>query len=76
MAQVTVYTSSTCPYCIFAKNFLKQHQVAFTEKNVSTDPQARNELIARGHTGVPILVIDGTEVVGFDQQKIVSLLGL
>lgn len=76
MADVTVYTSSTCPYCTIAKNFLKENQVAFTEKNVSTDAQARNELLSKGHTGVPVLVIDGTEVVGFDQQKIVSLLGL
>ena len=34
------------------------------------------ELMAMGHMGVPVIVIDGEEVVGFDRPKIDQLLGL
>ena len=74
MANVTVYTSNTCPYCISAKDYLNGKGISFTEKNVQTDKDARKELMAMGHMGVPVLVIDGEEVVGFDREKIDALL--
>lgn len=74
MANVTVYTSSTCPHCVTAKDYLKEKNVEFVEKNVQTDPEARKELIKMGHMGVPVVVIDGEEIVGFDKAKIDSLI--
>jgi glutaredoxin-like YruB-family protein len=74
MKDIKVYTSSTCPYCTMIKDYLKTKGVEFTEKNVSTDAEARKELMAMGHMGVPVTVIDGTEVVGYDTQRVDSLL--
>lgn len=74
MADVKVFTSSTCPYCVSAKEYLKEKGVEYTEKNVQTDKDARKELMAMGHMGVPVLVIDGEEIVGFDKDKIDTLL--
>lgn len=74
MANVTVYTSNTCPYCVSAKDYLKEKGIDYTEKNVQTDKDARKELMSMGHMGVPVLVIDGEEVVGFDKEKIDTLL--
>ncbi len=74
MKNVIVYTSSTCPYCTLAKNHLTEKGVSYEEKNVSTDKEARKELMAMGHMGVPVIVIDGNEVVGFDKEKIDTLL--
>ncbi|MBC7087833.1 glutaredoxin family protein [Soehngenia saccharolytica] len=75
MKNVVVYTSSTCPYCTMAKNHLKEKGVDYVEKNVSTDNEARKELMAMGHMGVPVILIDGEEIVGFDKDKIDALLG-
>ncbi|MDR7857594.1 glutaredoxin family protein [Tissierella sp.] len=75
MANVIVYTSNTCPYCISAKDYLNEKGIEFTEKNVQTDKEARKELMAMGHMGVPVLVIDGEEIVGFDREKIDTLVG-
>ncbi len=75
MKDVIVYTSSTCPYCTMAKDYLNQKDIEFTEKNVQTDNEARKELMDMGHTGVPVLVIDGEEIVGFDRARIDQLLG-
>lgn len=74
MADVTIYTSNTCPYCVSAKNYLEEKGVEYKEKNIQTDKDARKELMSMGHMGVPVLVIDGEEVVGFDKEKIDSLL--
>lgn len=70
MSKVQVYTSNTCPYCTMAKDYLKDKGVDFEEKNVQEDPQARDELVSKGYTGVPVLVINEEEIVGFDQAKI------
>ncbi len=74
MNDVIVFSSSTCPYCTLAKNHLTEKGVAFVEKNVSSDKEARKELMAMGHMGVPVVVINGTEIVGFDKDRIDSLL--
>lgn len=63
MKNVLVYSSNTCPYCTLAKNYLEEKGVSYTEKNVQTDKEARNELMQMGHMGVPVLVIDGEEIV-------------
>lgn len=76
MKNVVVYSSDTCPYCTAVKNFLGQNSVNFEEKNITTSVEARNELIQKGHRGVPVIVVDGEEVVGFDQARLTSLLGL
>ena len=75
MKNVVVYTSNTCPYCTLAKNYLDEKEVSYTEKNVQTDKTARQELMNMGHMGVPVLVIDGEEIVGFDKDKIDDALG-
>ena len=74
MSKVKVYSSNTCPHCVTAKNYLTDKGVEFEEKNVQTDPEARKELMAMGHMGVPVLIINGEELVGFDKDKIDSLL--
>lgn len=74
MKQVIVYSSSTCPYCTMVKNFFDSKGINYIEKNVSTDTTARKELMGMGHMGVPVSIIDGTEVVGFDKQKLEDLL--
>ncbi len=74
MSKVTVYTSNTCPYCTMAKDYLKDKEVAFEEKNVQTDKEARQELMAMGYTGVPVICVDDQQIVGFDKARLDELL--
>ncbi|MBP2027515.1 glutaredoxin-like YruB-family protein [Acetoanaerobium pronyense] len=76
MKTVVVYTSSTCPHCHTAKDYLKGKGVEYSEKNVSEDPEARKELIQKKIMGVPAIFIDEEVVVGFDKERIDQLLGL
>ena len=70
-AKVIVYSTPTCPWCRTAKEFLKKHNVAFKDFDVSTDEKAREEMIKKSdQMGVPVLDINGTIIVGFDIEKI------
>lgn len=74
---VKVYTTSTCPFCVTLKNFLKEHDVEFEEFNVGEDEEARKEMVEKsGQMGVPVVEIDGEIVIGFDKKKISELLDL
>lgn len=74
MEKVIVYTSNTCPYCTMAKDYLKEKGVDFEEKNVQTDAAARTELMDKGYTGVPVIVVGEEEIVGFDKARLDTLL--
>jgi len=74
MSNVVIYTSSTCPYCTMTKEYLDKKGVTYEEKNITSDMSAREELMNMGHMGVPVTLIDGTEIVGFDTDKIDSLI--
>jgi len=56
------------------KEFLHQKGVAFTEKDVSADNTALNELVGMGFAATPVTVVDGEPVVGFNRSKLESLL--
>jgi glutaredoxin-like YruB-family protein len=72
---VTVYSTSTCPYCNAVKEYLDGKGVKYDEVDVSQDQAAAQELVARtGQQGVPQTDIDGEFVVGFDVPKLDSLL--
>ena len=76
-APVIVYSTPTCPYCTLVKEFLSQHNVAYEEKNVAVDREARQEMLsATGRSAVPTLKIGDEVVVGFDRARISELLGL
>lgn len=74
MKNVLVYTSNTCGYCHEVKKYLDEIGVSFEEKNVSTDMEARKELMSKGFMGVPVVVIDEEYVQGFDKPKLDELL--
>ncbi len=57
-------------FCGQAKEYLSQKQVPFEDKDVMADPSALEDLKKLGYMTTPVLVIDGTVVVGFDQAKI------
>lgn len=72
---ITVYTTSTCPYCTMVKNFLTQKGIEFKEINVQLDPIAANRLVqTTGEMGVPQTNINGEWVLGYDPNKIENLI--
>lgn len=54
--------------------FLSQKGIPFVERNVREDPQALKELRDMGYSAVPVTVIDGTRIVGFDKAGLEAAL--
>ena len=72
---VTLYTSPTCGYCHQAKRYLSDRGVSFAERDVSVDRAAAEEIVRlTGQMGVPVIVIDGHPVIGFDRPRLDQLL--
>lgn len=80
--KVTVFSTTTCPYCKMLKDYLSQHSIAFKEKLVDQDDQAREQMMKEsgGFLGVPFVLVEKNKqketIVGFDKTKINQLLGL
>lgn len=73
--EVIVYSTPTCPWCSRAKAYLTQLGVPYEDKDVSRDVEAAREMVRiSGQMGVPVLVIDGNVIVGFDKPRIDELL--
>ncbi|HCX45468.1 TPA: NrdH-redoxin [Patescibacteria group bacterium] len=71
MKKVTIYSTPTCVYCKMAKDFFKENKVDYTEKDVSADDKAREEMVDKSHQmGVPVIDIDGEMFVGFDRDAL------
>lgn len=67
MADVVIYTTPICPYCVRAKSLLKQKGVAWTEIDVSRDDNERMALMQRTkQRTVPQIFINGQHVGGSD----------
>jgi glutaredoxin 3 len=77
MATVTIYTTPTCAYCKMAKEFFKNNNVQYEEKDVVADAAARDSMIAKsGQMAVQVIEVDGKIIVGFDQPKLKEALGV
>ncbi len=74
---VIVYSTPTCPFCIRAKQYLKDNNIQFEEIDVSENHEKAQAMIKKsGQMGVPVLEIDGKIVVGFDKDRIKEALDL
>lgn len=75
--KVEIYTTPSCAYCKMAKEYFAKNNVTYIEYDVFRDITKRQEMLDRTHQfGVPVIVIDGKIVIGFDRSKINQLLGI
>lgn len=75
MEKAIIYTSNSCPYCTAAKDYFKQNNVDFEERNVAK-VEYRKELMNLGILSVPVIKIGDELIKGFDLKAINNILGL
>ncbi len=74
---VTIYSTPVCHFCHAAKDFFAENNVTYTEHDVASDTDKRQEMIEMtGQMGVPVIRIGDDVVIGFDEDKIKELLGV
>ncbi|WP_138505427.1 glutaredoxin 3 [Nostoc sp. PA-18-2419] len=66
--KVEIYTWRTCPFCIRAKNLLKDKGVEFIEYSIDGDEAARNKMAQRanGRRSLPQIFINDVHIGGCD----------
>lgn len=66
--KVEIYTWTTCPFCIRAKNLLLKKGIDFLEYSIDGDEVARNKMAdrANGKRSVPQIFINDHHVGGCD----------
>lgn len=69
MADIEIYSTAMCPYCVAAKNLLQSRGLSWRELRIDADANARREMLARapGARTVPQIFVNGVHVGGFDQ---------
>lgn len=77
MANILMYTSAVCPYCINAERLLASKGVTEINKiRVDLQPEKRDEMIEKtGRRTVPQIFIDGRHIGGFDDLRALDLAG-
>ncbi len=81
--QITIFSTTTCPYCKMLKDYLTEKGFTYNEKLVDQDDAAREEMSkeSNGFLGVPFSLLrkdDGTKatIIGFDKGRIDELLAI
>jgi glutaredoxin-like YruB-family protein len=75
--KVKIYSTPTCFYCQKAKEFFTKKGIKYEEINVSSNMEAREEMVRKSHQlGVPVIEIGNEIIVGFDRIAIEQVLGI
>ncbi|HRC08677.1 MAG TPA: glutaredoxin 3 [Miltoncostaeales bacterium] len=77
MAEVTMYTSDQCPYCLRAKALLDSKGVEYEQIHIGlSDMEARKRIHEiTGQMTVPQIIIDGTPIGGWDNLSALERAG-
>lgn len=69
-SNVIVYSSANCPYCTQLKNYLKDQQIDFEERNISLNDEYAEELQSMGISSVPLTVIGEHKILGMNITRL------
>ncbi len=77
LTKVITYTAEWCPWCHKVKDFLKEKNVEFEDKDIDKVKGAAEEAVKKsGQAGIPVTDIDGKIVIGYDVDALKKLLKL
>lgn len=69
--KITIYTIPNCVYCKMAKDYFVDRDINTKEINVFRNKEAAKDMIElSGQMGVPVIVIGGKVIVGYDEREI------
>ncbi|WP_394140116.1 glutaredoxin family protein [Cytobacillus oceanisediminis] len=78
--KIIIYTQETCNPCHAQKEWLKDNNIYFEERDVRKNPVYFQEVIELGASATPVTIIEmnGRKevVLGFDKEKLTGLLNL
>ena len=69
-ADITTYTDPACPHCRQLKEYLDRCGVPYRDRDVTRDEAAAQELMRLNAPGVPVTVVNGEVLIGFNQARL------
>ncbi|EKU81648.1 MULTISPECIES: glutaredoxin family protein [Massilia] len=73
-SNVVLYGTSSCTYCIQARAYLRERNIAFIDRNISDSDQSYRELAQLGGKGVPVILVGERMLTGFNQSHLEAAL--
>ena len=79
---ITVFSNTkTCMPCKDLHKFLIENNIEFEDRDMGSDDaikriEVKKEFMKLGFSHIPVIIIDGEIIQGFDKDKISQLLGL
>ncbi len=70
---VILYATSWCGYCAKTRELLNKNDIKYFEYDVEKSAEGREQRKKLGGNGVPVLVINGEVVKGYNPTKILEL---
>ncbi len=67
---VKIFTTVRCGYCISAKKYFDQKGIRYTEYDIEKSASAKAEFTNLKGRGVPLIVINGNKIFGFNKKEI------
>jgi len=71
--EVVFYSTSWCGYCKKARKLMDKEGIAYTEYDIERSARGRDEYDQLDGKGVPLFVINGEVVHGYDPQELIEL---
>lgn len=78
--RITIYSTTTCPYCVMLKRWLDEKGISYTDYLVDKNPYAAQMMVQQsGQMGVPFSTIEHEngevdKILGFDRARFASIL--
>ena len=72
--RLVLYGTGQCGHCRQAKRFLRQQGLRFSEFDIQRNRRAWNEFQRLGGRGVPLILVDGKPLQGFDPKRLLRAL--
>lgn len=72
--QVVLYATDWCPYCEKTRALLAAKGIPYQEMNIETSAEARSQYQRLAANGVPVLLVAGEVVRGYQQKKMETVL--
>lgn len=70
-SKIIIYGAEWCAFCHQAMRYLDGLNVKYVYKNIELDMEDAKAAVQKsGQTGIPVIDLDGTIIIGFDRPRI------
>lgn len=71
---VVLYSTAWCGYCTKTRQFFKDNKIAFVEHDIETSAEGRSQYDQLHGNGIPLVIIRGDVIRGYNPNKMKDLL--